>query len=146
MNSPESLGSRRPLTIRGLRYNSVAIHIGPSKNVSFAPQSILAAITEGHHSETCRFGILRSLSVKESVDHAFDVAGWGYRIGVAHHWRQLFAPQSGLACWHQHRWFEAELPCPTRVTPVIERKQLAACATRGKMQRIGKIDPTPAVA
>ena len=56
------------------------------------------------------------------------------------------APESELARWHQHRWFEAKLLCPTRVTPVIERKQLAACATRGKMQRIGKIDPTPAVA
>src|SRR5712691_3777797 len=46
-----------------------------------------------------------------------------------------------LARWHLDRWLEAKLLCPTRVTPVIERKQLAACATRDKMQRIGKIDP-----
>src|SRR6266403_838714 len=102
MNSPESLGYRRPLTIRGLRYNSVAIHIGPSKNVSFAPQSILAAITEGHHSETCRFGILGSPSIKESANHAIRTM----QVGVEHRRCTLFAPllapEAELARWHQH--------------------------------------------
>ena len=51
-----------------------------------------------------------------------------------------------LAGWHSDRWFQAKRPRSTRITPIIEGKQLAACATRGKMERIGKIDPLPAVA
>ena len=42
--------------------------------------------------------------------------------------------------------FEAKLLRPAGVTSVIECQQLAACATRGKMQRIGKINSIPAVA
>ena len=51
-----------------------------------------------------------------------------------------------LPGWHSDRWFQAKRPRSTRIAPIIEGKQLAACATRGKMERIGKIDALPAVA
>lgn len=45
-----------------------------------------------------------------------------------------------LAGWHPDRWLQAQLPCPSRVTSVIERQQLAARLARSKMQRVGKVD------
>src|SRR5437660_561483 len=42
-------------------------------------------------------------------------------------------------------WPQAKLFCSARITSIIERQQLGAGFTGRKVQRIGKIDPIPAV-
>jgi hypothetical protein len=47
----------------------------------------------------------------------------------------MHASQPELMRWYRHRWFKAKLLCPAGVTPIVERQQLAACFSGGKMQR-----------